>query len=81
VQSCRFHHEIYSLRALERCLEVFGGVARLELAQELPHYRITVEGADPGVEAEVAGELSNYALALTIEEKRPSGHARGPVLE
>ena len=65
-----FHHELYSLRALERTVEVFSGCGKVELGQEMPYYRATVTGDSTETEAELAGELANYALALTVEEKR-----------
>ena len=70
MRECKFHHELYSLRALERCREVYRSAAEVEVAQEMPYFRVTVQATEPAVEAEVLGELMNYALALTVEEKR-----------
>ena len=71
------HHELYSLPALQKTLEVFDGVGRVKLHQQLPHYRVEIAAETSEREAEVAGELGNYALALTVEERRnvdPAGH-------
>jgi hypothetical protein len=64
------HHELYSLRALERTVAAFAEAGDVQLGHEMPYYRATVSGATPEVEEELAGELANYALALTVEEKR-----------
>ena len=71
------HHELYSLPALQKTVEVFAGVGRVELHHELPHYRVEIVGEAGEREAELAGEFGNYALALTVEERRnvdPTGH-------
>jgi hypothetical protein len=70
VRSLRFHHEIYSAQALEATVEVFGEVADIESTQKMPYFEVALTAKDDADEDEVAGEFGNYALALTIEEKR-----------
>ena len=77
MRELRLHHELYSLPAVQKTLKVFSGAGRVELHQEMPHYRVEIVGETREREAELAGELGNYALALTVEERRtvdPGGH-------
>ncbi len=66
----RFHHQAYSAAALETTAEVFDEVAEIASTQKMPYFEIALTAKDDADEDEVAGEFGNYALALTIEEKR-----------
>jgi hypothetical protein len=77
LRDLRFHHELYSLWALERTVAAFAEAGQVQLHQEMPYYRATVSGETLEVEAELAGELANYALALTVEEKRAGEPGEG----
>jgi hypothetical protein len=70
VKTLRFHHELYSTRAIERSREVFAEHASIELSQELPYYRVELSTQQGDAEQEVAAEFANYVLALTAEERR-----------
>jgi hypothetical protein len=74
VKTIRFHHELYSTRAIERSRSVFAEHASIELVQELPYYRVDLTAQQVDAEEEVAAEFANYVLALTAEERR-SGDA------
>ena len=66
----RFHHTLYSKVALEEAIQVFGEFGELKLEQDMPYYQVELSAAEADDEAELVGEFQNYALALTIEEKR-----------
>ena len=70
MQSVRLHCELYSAEAIERSMTVFAGVATLELRQDMPYFEVVLNSQDPDAEPGIAGEFANYALALTVEEKR-----------
>ena len=70
MRTIRFHHELYSTRAIERSMTVFAQHASIELIQELPYYRVEVTSRRADTEEELAAEFANYVLALTAEERR-----------
>ena len=70
MKTIRFHHELYSTRAIERSREVFADHASIDLIQELPYYRVELTAEQADAEEEIAAEFANYALALTAEERR-----------
>jgi len=74
VKTIRFHHELYSTRAIDRSRGVFAEHASIEVIQELPYYRVELTAQQVDAEEEVAAEFANYVLALTAEERR-SGDA------
>ena len=73
MRTIRFHHELYSTRAIERSRSVFVEHASIELIQELPYYRAEITAQQVDAEEEVAAEFANYVLALTAEERRSGG--------
>jgi hypothetical protein len=70
MRTLRFHHEIYSAEAIEEALRAFEAHAELSHRQEAPYFEVTLTAKSAADEAALAGELSNYVLALTVEEKR-----------
>ena len=70
MKTIRFHHELYSVRAIERSMVVFAEHAGIELKHELPYYRVDLSAKQADTEDEVVAEFANYALALTAEERR-----------
>ncbi len=66
----RFHQNLYSAGAIEAAMKVFGDHGTFDLQTREPYFELSVEAAEPADEDALLGELSNYALALTIEEKR-----------
>jgi hypothetical protein len=66
----RLHCELYSAPALASAIQVFEGYASVTMRKDEQYFLVTVSADSETVEDRVAAELSNYALALTIEERR-----------
>jgi len=69
VQRLAFHHLLYSGRAIEESMQVFAEHAQIVREERMPYFELEVTAPD-GDEQAVTGELANYILALTIEERR-----------
>ena len=68
-----FHYQLYSAAALDRTVELYREHAATEREQGPAHYRVEIEAGDAEIERQLAGEIGNYALALTVEERRSGG--------
>jgi hypothetical protein len=67
----RFAADLYSGFAIDEAVKIYSDFARFELEKD-PHgfiVRLTVTDEDVD-EANLADELANYALGLTIEKDR-----------
>ena len=72
----RLHQELYSAPAVEEASAVFASHAKVCLREEKPYFDLEITAANAETDEDVlAGELANYVLALTVEEKR--GASRG----
>jgi hypothetical protein len=69
VTELRFHRELYKGTAVDSAAKVYQDYVDIELVEEESHWvvRITSDQADR--ERVVAGELSNYALGVTVDER------------
>ncbi len=76
----RFHRTVYSGKALDEAVKRFAAFAAFELSEEPDHWVVQLTGLGPptqvGVgrddaarERQVAGELGNYALGLTVQKR------------
>lgn len=73
MRTLRLHQDLYSARAIEESCEVFEAHARVDRREERPYFQLEISAiAADTDEPALAGELANYALALTVEEKRGS---------
>lgn len=68
----RFHTTLYSASAIEQAIEVFTEHAAFERRDQDPYVEIELEPKGEESADLLAGEFSNYALALTVEETRAS---------
>lgn len=64
-----FNRELYQGTAVDEAVKVFAGFATFELAEAPRHFIVRVSAATPERERQVAGELSNYALGLTVKNR------------
>jgi hypothetical protein len=75
----RLHREVYDGKAVDRAAKVFAELASFELAlapERWPAYWVVrVTCAEPAREREIAGELGNYALGLTVASHGAGGAA------
>jgi hypothetical protein len=65
----RLHREIYRGTAVDEACGIYGSYATLERAEETDHWAVRVTAASPERERQVAGELANYALGLTVSTR------------
>ena len=72
----RFHRDLYRGEAVDAALKVYQRFARFEQAEEAEHWVVRVMHDRPAREQKVARELANYALGLTIRQRRASGAPR-----
>ncbi|HOU53237.1 MAG TPA: HxsD-like protein [Myxococcota bacterium] len=68
----RFHKRIYSRKALLETIEAFRGVADATLSTDGDHYVLEVPVPDPAEADEIGGEMMNWALGRTIEQRGES---------
>lgn len=62
----RFHREIYAGEALDEAMKAFAAHADFQRAEEPGHWVVEVTARKPALERRIAGELSNWALGLTV---------------
>jgi len=63
----RFHRTIYDGKAVDEAVKRFSGFAAFELVEEPQHWVVTLSAGDGARERQIAGELGNFALGLTIK--------------
>ncbi len=68
----RFHRELYDGRAVDEAVKTYGKFARFELIEEATHWLVRIRAANDARERQVANELGNYALGITIKNARPA---------
>jgi hypothetical protein len=68
-----FHREIYDGKAVDAAVKQYGDYAEFELVESPDHWIVSVtaggKGADEDDLRALAGELGNYALGLTIQQR------------
>lgn len=75
----KFHRELYSGRAVDQAVKVFGPHGTFEMAEEPSYWVVRVTGASESRERRVALELGNYALGLTVQGRNgDEGNAGTP---
>jgi hypothetical protein len=64
-----FHREIYDGKAVDAAVKQYEGYAEFELVESPDHWIVNVALADEDDLRALAGELGNYALGLTIQQR------------
>ena len=69
----KFDRQIYAGTAVDEAVKTFAGFAAFELREEPQHWVVQLTATTPERERQVAGELGNFALGLTVKnrEARP----------
>lgn len=67
----RLHQELYAGTCVDTAAQVYRPHAAVELFEEASYWCVRVTANEPERERQVAGELANYALGLTVKEQRP----------
>jgi hypothetical protein len=65
----RFHRDLYAGTAVDAAVAAFREVAECRLREQPDHWVVEVTALGEAPAAEVAAELANYALGLTIEQR------------
>lgn len=65
----RLHREIYRGTAVDEAVKVFGRFGRFTLVEEASHWIVRIEAKSPAREQQLAGEIGNYALGLTVRQQ------------
>ena len=73
----RFHAELYAGTAVDEAVKTFSAWGTFELAQAEASWVVRVTAKDGVNEDQLADELGNFALGLTIEASRKTTGAAG----
>lgn len=68
----RFHRELYRGESVDAAIKVYDRYAEIERAEEPAYWVVKIAASTPEREKKIANELGNYALGLTIRERRRS---------
>lgn len=71
MRELRFHRQVYRGEAVDESVKLFDRFAEFELSEEDEHWIVRLTANDPARERRIAGELANYALGLTIQQRGP----------
>ncbi len=67
----KFHRELYAGPSVDEAVKLYARFATFDLKEEPTHWVVQLTANDADKERRIAGELSNYALGLTIRSRRP----------
>jgi hypothetical protein len=67
----RFHRELYRGESVDSAIKTYDRFAKIERAEQPEHWVVRIEADKPERERRIADELGNYALGLTIQERKP----------
>ncbi|MBZ0116175.1 MAG: HxsD-like protein [Sandaracinaceae bacterium] len=73
MRQLRLHREIYRGEAVDEAVKVYGKYATFDLKEEQAHWLVEITSSSPARERRIADELANYALGLTIRDRRRAG--------
>jgi hypothetical protein len=65
----RLHRELYRGTAVDEAVKVFVRYGVFELAEAPEHWVVRVQSKSIARERQLAGELGNYALGLTVKQE------------
>jgi hypothetical protein len=73
----RMHRDLYRGPAVDEAVELYGSYATLERLDVAEYWAVRVTGSSPERERQIAGELANFVLGLTVgaPETAPGGVA------
>jgi len=72
MRELKFHREVYQGEQLDAAVKLYEKFGTFSLAEEGEHFVVRIESKTSGRERRLAGELSNYALGLTIQQRGAS---------
>ncbi len=65
----RFHREFYDGMAVDAAVKTFEDYGSFALSETESHWIVEVSGREGPALRELAGELQNYALGLSIDQR------------
>lgn len=70
MKELRFHRALYRGEAIDEALKIFDRFARFEQAEDGDYWVVRLESGSAARERKIADELANYALGLTLRQRR-----------
>jgi hypothetical protein len=65
----RLHRELYDGPAIDEAVKLYARFGTFELAEEPEHWVVRLTAKSDARERQLAGELGNYALGLTVQQR------------
>lgn len=69
MRELRFHRELYRGESVDEAIGVYARFAKITPVEEDDYWLVQVEAGSPKREIQIADELANYALGLTIRNR------------
>lgn len=69
----RLRRELYRSAAVDEAVGVYGSYATIERVDDADYWAVRVTGSSVERERQVAGELANFALGLTVSAGNEPG--------
>lgn len=68
----RLHRELYSGAQVDASVKVFEAYGKFELGEEPNYWVVKITGKSEARERQIKRELANFALGLTVKERKAS---------
>jgi len=72
MRELKFHRDLYQGEQIDAAVKLYEKFGDFTLATEGEHFVVRMEAKSEGRERRLAGELGNYALGLTIQQRGAS---------
>lgn len=72
MKELRFHRDLYPGTALDAAIKTYDEWAEIQREESATHWIVKISAGNPAAERQIAGELANYALGLTVREGPPT---------
>lgn len=72
MREVKFHRDIYQGDLIDAAVKLYEKFGTFALAEEGEHFVVRIESKNEARERRLAGELGNYALGLTIQQRGAS---------
>lgn len=73
MKELRFHRELYPGEAVDVAIQTFEPWAQITRDESSTHWIVRLSAGSTAAERRIAGELSNFALGLTVRRGPPEG--------
>ncbi|MEM9461859.1 MAG: HxsD-like protein [Myxococcota bacterium] len=73
MKELRFHRALYPGEAVDAAIHTFERWATFERESSSTHWIVRLTAGSPAAEHRIAGEISNFALGLTVRRGVPDG--------